>query len=164
MFTHRRASRVLIIALLELLALSCAMLFFGNGALAQQIVNGGFETGDLTGWEHGHGQAVITDASYGSGPMSGKYDLLLTNESDNNKDWEIEAFLQLPAGSLDGLGGDATVGAAVKTYFVSHAGQVLSFKFNFLTNEFPFSPFFNAKGASCVSKFGFGSLTMTNSL
>src|SRR3990172_3100626 len=135
MFTQRPCSRASKIALLQVLALSLAMLFCVNVALSQQIVNGGFETGDLTGWEDGHGKAVIKDASYGSGPISGKYDLLLKNEGDNNKDFEIEAFLGLAPGSLDALGSEATNGAAVKTYFNSHTGQVLSFKYNFITDE-----------------------------
>jgi hypothetical protein len=143
MLTRQTVSRASILALLQVLALSCLLLFFVHGTLAQQIVNGGFETGDLRGWEHGYGEAAIEDASFGSGPISGKYDLLLRNDGDNDNDWEIEAFLELPAGSLDNLGGNATSGAAVKTYFVSHAGQVLSLKYNFLTDEFPFSPTYN---------------------
>jgi hypothetical protein len=49
---------------------------------------------------------------------------------------ELETFLELPLGSLDSLSTDMVVeGTAIKRTFTAQAGAVLSFDWNFLTNE-----------------------------
>jgi hypothetical protein len=51
-------------------------------------------------------------------------------------DADIESFLGLSSGTLDGLGnGNATEGSAIKQTFSGTAGQTLTFDWNFLTNE-----------------------------
>ena len=48
----------------------------------------------------------------------------------------LEAFLGLSAGSLDGLGnGTTTTGSALSQAFVANAGDVVTFQWDFLTNE-----------------------------
>jgi len=50
---------------------------------------------------------------------------------------DVEAFLGLGSGALDGVGGPAFNGSALRTTFNAQAGDVLSFRFNFLTDEDP---------------------------
>ncbi|WP_165249682.1 hypothetical protein [Paludisphaera soli] len=50
---------------------------------------------------------------------------------------EIESFLGLSTDALQGIGGPAFNGSALRTSFTAAAGDVLSFRFNFLTNEDP---------------------------
>jgi len=63
-------------------------------------------------------------------------------------DTELEAFLGIPAGSLDDLsasetvfGGDVTSGSAIQTTFTVEAGDTITAELNFLTNEDPFGEF-----------------------
>jgi len=105
------------------------------------IINGGFETGDFTGWST-TGNTSIQDSTFGSGPVEGTYDALLTTGSDPDfgdpsvSASDLETFLGLAPGSLNGLGnGDATEGSAIKQTFSAQAGDVLSFDWNFLTSE-----------------------------
>jgi hypothetical protein len=49
---------------------------------------------------------------------------------------ELESFLGLPGGTLDNVGnGDARRGSAIKQEITAKAGDVLTFSWNFLTNE-----------------------------
>ncbi|MDG3004135.1 PEP-CTERM sorting domain-containing protein [Paludisphaera mucosa] len=50
---------------------------------------------------------------------------------------DLESFLGLSAGALDGLAAPAFDGSGLRTSFSAAAGDVLSFRFNFLTNEDP---------------------------
>ncbi|AMV39921.1 hypothetical protein [Planctomyces sp. SH-PL62] len=50
---------------------------------------------------------------------------------------ELESFLGLSTGALDGIGGPAFNGSGLRTSFTAAAGDVLTFQFNFLTNEDP---------------------------
>jgi len=43
------------------------------------MINGGFETGDLTRWET-LGDVSIQTSSFGSGPAQGSYQAVLTND------------------------------------------------------------------------------------
>lgn len=99
------------------------------------ITNGGFETGTFAGFST-RGNTSIRTAAFGSGPTERTSQALLTSLAGSVSDSDLEAFLGLAAGSLDGLGnGDATEGSAIKQTFGATAGQVLTFDFNFLTNE-----------------------------
>jgi hypothetical protein len=99
------------------------------------ILNGGFETGDFTGWTT-TGTTSIETAAFGSGPTEGTSQALLSTVGTAATDSDLETFLGLAAGSLDGLGnGDAIEGAAIKQTFSASAGDLLSFDWNFLTNE-----------------------------
>ncbi|MDR3618006.1 MAG: PEP-CTERM sorting domain-containing protein [Paludisphaera borealis] len=66
---------------------------------------------------------------------------------------QIESFLGLSSGVLDGVGdGPAINGSAIQTTFSATAGQVLSFQYQFLTNEDP------TAGLNLVNDFAFVTL------
>ncbi len=101
----------------------------------EPLINGGFETGTFFGWET-LGHVSIEDATFGSGPTEGNFQALLTTDGPTVPDFEIEDFLGLESGSLDGLGnGNATEGSAIRQAFTGQAGETLTFDWNFLTNE-----------------------------
>ncbi len=99
------------------------------------IINGGFETNDFTGWTT-LGETSIETRAFGSGPTKGTYQALLPTGGATFADEIIETFLGLQAGSLDNLGnGDAITGSAIRQTFTAKAGDILTFDWNFLTNE-----------------------------
>ena len=103
------------------------------------IENGGFEFGTFRNFRT-IGNTSIETADFGSGPSEGTFQALLTNGvSDSGGSVvtsDIEEFLDLAPGLLDGLGnGDVTEGSAIKQTFTADAGDILTFDFNFLTNE-----------------------------
>lgn len=74
-------------------------------------------------------------------PTSGSQEVCLTASGAAQS--EIESFLGLAAGSLDGLGSAATDGAAIKTSLSHAPGQVeVSFDWNFVADDYlPFNDF-----------------------
>ncbi|NEO92178.1 MAG: hypothetical protein F6K56_18870 [Moorea sp. SIO3G5] len=96
----------------------------------------GFETGDFTNWNT-IGDASIETAAFGSIPSQGKFQALITNDIGSVSDSEIENFLELNPATIDGFGnGDAKEGSALTLKPITvKAGDVLSFDFNFLTDE-----------------------------
>ncbi|NEQ87958.1 MAG: PEP-CTERM sorting domain-containing protein [Moorea sp. SIO2I5] len=116
---------------------SAATLLSANPALA--IVNGSFETGDFTEWAT-IGNTSIETAAFGSGPTDGDFQALLTTDFGSVPVSDLETFLGLTAGSLATIPnlpnvGTPTEGSAIQQTFTAHAGDVLSFDWNFLTNE-----------------------------
>jgi hypothetical protein len=112
---------------------------------ATALSNGGFETGDFTAWTT-LGEARIETVAYGSGPTEGTFQALLSTagsiegEGDTTggavRLEELETFLGLQPGSLDSISTSRVVeGSAIKRTFTVQAGTVLSFAWNFLTNE-----------------------------
>ncbi len=110
---------------------------------AAAFTNGGFETGDSTGWTV-TGDAVLVDGSFGSGPTEGTLQLLLADTGEDTDYFSIsgvdsvpaaalETFLGLAPGSLSALG--AVEGSAVQQTFTAIAGTDLSFDWNFLTDD-----------------------------
>ena len=102
------------------------------------IENGDFETGDFRNWN------TIGDTSIETEDLGifteGTYQALITNGySDAGGsviDSDLEEFLDLAPGSLDNLvDSDATEGSFIKQTFTVEAGDVVSFDWNFLTNE-----------------------------
>jgi len=104
--------------------------------IASAITNGGFETGDFTGWST-IGVTSIETAAYGTGPTEGSYQALVISEDGSLvSDSTIETFLGLAAGTLDGLiAANATAGSAIKQTITVSAGDMLTFDWNFLTDE-----------------------------
>jgi len=110
------------------------------------ILNAGFESGDFTSWST-IGDASVVTSGFGSGPTEGIDQALLTTASEDGDGSnfsgtdavsadDLETFLGLAPGSLAGLGnGTPTEGSALKQTFSANAGDVLSFDWNFLTNE-----------------------------
>ena len=114
------------------------------------------ENGDTSTETMENGDAS-TENSLGIFPTDGTY-LALISSGDSDAggsvvDSDLEEFLDLAPGSLDGLtGGDAFEGSAIKQTFTAEAGDIVSFDWNFLTNEntpattFNDTAFFNVDG------------------
>ena len=118
---------------------------------SNKIVNGRFENGDLTGWET-IGDVSIQTASFGVRPSQGTFQVLITNAPDPLQEM-IPSFSGTDAVS-NGLGTlfDATTNywpilfidlaqagpfaqSGIKQTFTAKKSGVLTFDWNFLTNE-----------------------------
>ncbi|MDH5445613.1 MAG: PEP-CTERM sorting domain-containing protein [Gammaproteobacteria bacterium] len=123
------------------LCLSMALSPFNASAV---VVNGGFET-SLSSWSS-TGDVMTEDGFYsGSGPTEGSSQAILTTMSD----WgdftpglsfndavdtaSMESFLGLSVGTLGSY--DAYEGSAIMQTFTASAGEILSFDWNFLTDD-----------------------------
>jgi hypothetical protein len=115
------------------------------------LVNGNFESGNLTGWTT-LGENSIETSAFRSSPTQGTYQALLSTEGASFADPILEEFLGLEAGSIDSLvplppirQDTPTIvppqqpgqSSAIQQTFTAKAGDILSFDWNFLTNEFP---------------------------
>jgi hypothetical protein len=114
------------------------------------LINGGFETGDFTGWTT-LGETSIETSAFGSGPTQGTSQASLSTAGAVFAGSIIEEFLGLEIGSLTNFGipldpfrlpngdpfpgGIATQGSAIRQTFTAEAGDILTFDWNFLTNE-----------------------------
>ena len=131
-------------------------------AQALTLGNGGFELGNFDGWET-LGIASIEGASFNSGPPEGDFQALLqTDGSVEPFDFELDEFLGLPDGSLASV--NAVGGTAIKTEVTANAGEILSFQWNFLTDEGQQTPFQNDLVFFTVDDLGFVLTDVTNSL
>ncbi|MEC4811698.1 MAG: hypothetical protein SAK29_00175 [Scytonema sp. PMC 1069.18] len=109
------------------------------------IINGSFENSDFTGWTT-IGKTSIETPEFGTHPTEGDFQALLSTGGATFSDEIIEEFLGLEAGSLDNFGnGDVVEGSAIRQTFMANAGDIVTFNWNFLTNEgaqiFPFNDF-----------------------
>ncbi len=140
---------------LTALALAAPLGLFGGSADAGSLVNGGFETGGLSGWES-IGDAGVVGSGFGTPPAEGSWQAGVSNHRSPSSsvfggssvpDAALEGFLGLASGSLDsafggGTGAGATEGSAIKQEITVAAGDTLTAKLNFLTSEAtPSSPF-----------------------
>jgi autotransporter-associated beta strand protein len=100
-----------------------------------ELSNGGFESGDLTGWSS-IGSATVTTATFGTPPAEGAYQALLTDGSPSVPTSQLETFLNLAAGTLNSISsGPVIEGSALRRTLTVSAGDTVSFQWNFLTNE-----------------------------
>lgn len=87
------------------------------------IINGSFDT-SLDGW------TSLADAGVQNSQA------LLKTDTANDNYAALEQFLNSPAGGLDQVGnGEVFQGSALKQTIIAEAGEVLTFNWNFLTNE-----------------------------
>ncbi len=106
------------------------------------VLNGSFETGNFTNWTT-TGDTSIQDSGFGVTPTDGNYQAALqtlantTGASASN----LENFLGLSRGTLTNSG--ATEGSAILQIIEANTGDVLSFDYNFLTDEVPGNSDFN---------------------
>ena len=123
-------SSTLAASVLGLLSLSTVLVTAPSQAA---VINGSFEQG-LFGWQSTKSVGSI-NSSIGVNPTDGYFQTsLVTNSSASAA--SIEKFLGLTRGSLSTLGnGVANGGAAIKQTFTASAGDVVSFDWNFLTDE-----------------------------
>lgn len=138
---------------------SGASVFSAASTPISSIENGSFETGDFQGWNTIGDTSIETD-SLGIFPPDGTYQALIsTGDSDAGgsvEDADLEEFLDLVPGTLDGLSGsDAFEGSAIKQTFTVEAGDIVSFDWNFLTNEGTPSDTFNDTAFLNVNGFTF---------
>lgn len=124
--------------------------------------NGGFETGDFTAWRT-IGDASIQTAEFGAIPTQGDFQALLTTSFSPVSDNTLESFLGLNPGDIDNIGnGDAIEGSALRKTITVEAGDVLSFDFNFLTDE-ETPTFFNDFAFVSITSNTLSELADTNS-
>ncbi|NEP38091.1 MAG: trypsin-like serine protease [Okeania sp. SIO2H7] len=108
------------------------------------IQNSSFEKG-LTGWSR-RGSAGVTNSTFPVSTSQGDSQALIVNDeflgiASTN---EIEELLELDPGDLDAVSGSLIVaGSAIKQTFQAKAGDVLTFDFNFLTDEWTPDDFLN---------------------
>lgn len=124
------------------------------------VINGGFEQG-FNNWET-FGSTSIETADYGIKPTQGiqqaKLDTFcppIANGDckENGNYMELAEFLELEMNDLDGLGnGEVYEGSAIKTSLTVEAGDVLTFDWNFLTED---------RNAQGFNDFAFVSLSQT---
>jgi PEP-CTERM motif len=135
--------------------LASALLMAASVVIATPDVHAGplnadFESGSFFGWTT-LGNATIETSAFGSGPSSGVFqaslrtvDFPLPNPSGVASRDTVEAFLGLPAGTLQSLPPTELVlhGSAIKQSFSANAGDILTVDWNFVTDT-PFSPPFS---------------------
>ena len=130
-----------------------------NPSYALGLTNGSFENG-FNSWDR-IGVTSIETATFGNDPTQGTYQALLsTDTSGSAVDFELDSFLGSPVGSLYSLG--AVGGSALKTRFTATAGDVVSFDWNFLTNELT-NPANTRNDFAFVTIGGLSKLADTNS-
>ena len=127
-----------------------------HSALA--ITNGGFETGNFSGWAT-IGAASIQTAAFGSGPTEGTFEALLTTGNGAVPATALEAFLGLSPGSLV----SGFEGSAIKQSFPAKTGDILSFDWNFLTNDvIPDFAFVVISGLNILADAGSSALVLSS--
>ncbi|HEY9725652.1 MAG TPA: S8 family serine peptidase [Chroococcales cyanobacterium] len=127
-------------------------------------LNLSFETGNFTNWNV-TGNASIQTAAFGRSPTDGTYQALITNGTGAVSDAQLETALGLSAGAIDALGnGNATQGSALQFQSITvQAGDILSFDWNFLTQESTPSKFHNDFGFVAISNSSLSELADTHS-
>jgi len=100
------------------------------------VLNGSFETGDFTDWTT-TGDTSIQDSGFGVTPTNGNYQAALQTHAitTGTSAAGLESFLGLSSGTLTNSG--ATEGSAILQIIEANTGDVLSFDYNFLTDEGP---------------------------
>ncbi len=106
------------------------------GAASASIQNGGFETGDFTGWDTMPAEFTYVVGDIGSAPTEGNFQAgLVTPTTGYGNLEELNAFLGLDFLDLYDLGNGWVVeGTAIRQTFSANAGDSISFDYNMLDN------------------------------
>jgi hypothetical protein len=112
----------------------CSILLPLNASAA--VSNGGFETGSLSGWSQ-IGFTPVQTASIGVSPTEGTYQGYINNTGNFAAPAAaVASFLGVSGPTLLALGaGIPTTGSAISQDLTVSAGDVLTFDWNFLTDE-----------------------------
>lgn len=113
------------------LAVALALPF---GAAAGPITNGGFETGDFTGFDT-IGDTLIVDDTFGAEIPGGDFAALASALNDETGDAEADAVATFLGLDVAAFGNQATEGSAISAQITGAAGEAVFFSFNFLTDE-----------------------------
>ena len=103
------------------------------------FVNGSYEAGNFTGWSSIGNTSVKSQDAIGIAPTQGIYQAYLSTENLNGQGASassLESFIDVPSGSLDNVvNGIAIQGSVLQQTVTAHAGDALSFNWNFLTSS-----------------------------
>jgi hypothetical protein len=117
------------------------LLGLARPAAAGPIINGGFESGNFSGWQTTGDASVVTSA-IGSVPTQGSFQAFLTTASQGGDFNNFSGTDAAPASTLASFLGlapgalaTAVEGSAIKQTFTASAGQVVRFDYKFLTTE-----------------------------
>jgi len=127
-----------------LLIITSAAWFGLTSLAAAAVTNGDFETGSLSGWSH-IGFTHTDNSASGVTPSQGTYDAFIDNTGNFAADISaVVPFLGVPGTSILALlQGPPTTGSAISQDITVSAGDVLSFDWNFLTDEWNEDPGYN---------------------
>jgi hypothetical protein len=120
--------------------LTVAALAVAGSAAQADIINGGFETGNLSGWSTLGNVGVSTGVTYGSSgtinPFSGTYSALLTTENASAAD--LAATMGVSEATLEATNGgiNATNGSLLYQTVTATAGFSFQFKWNFVEQDY----------------------------
>jgi hypothetical protein len=115
-----------------------AFCFFAGAFARAQVTNGGFESGDLTGWTF-VGTATASGTSSGQPPLEGNFQAVISTPAGAGtvSRTNLETFLELTSGTLLPLNGgpqDFGGGSAIKQIFTVQNGDVIKFLWDFIPN------------------------------
>jgi hypothetical protein len=112
---------------------------------AALVINGGFEQAPaLTGWSSSGETGIATIATFGIAPAEGLNQAVTSLEDPGQLSTpsDIESFLGLSSGSLQSLVPptetpipDVIAGSAIKQSLSVTAGEILTFNWNFITDD-----------------------------
>jgi hypothetical protein len=137
---------------LQALAWILAALLCAAAPAGAVTVNPGFESGDTSGWTT-VGDASVVDSGFGVTPTEGSYQLLMTTGSGAVSPSAAETAMGMPNNAIRHLFRDyvrqpgqstgmwPSEGSAVQQSFeVVNVGDLITFDWNFLTDEFTRNP------------------------
>jgi hypothetical protein len=131
-----------VLKLSTLISATAISLLASSTSASGVVLNGSFETGDFTDWTT-TGDTSIQDSGFGVTPTNGNYQAALQTHAimTGTSAAGLESFLGLSSGTLTNSG--ATEGSAIQQTIGANTGDVLSFDYNFLTDEVPGNSDFN---------------------
>ncbi len=125
--------------LVQLSKIAVAALAVAGSAAQAGIINGGFETGNLSGWTTLGNVEVSTGVDYGVGsvnPFAGNYSALLNTNNVAASDLAAAMGISEAALEASNPGIDATNGSLIYQTTFASAGTAFQFKWNFVEQDY----------------------------